>query len=149
LITYKQLESLVKNTLSEYKEDYNTHNPEDTIDFNLTMTKYWFDPKKMPPTGMKEDSKEYHEYMAIPKQMIHYTRLVKTYVDRDEMLLIFTTSRRELDFKKKAADIKYSMIRETTKMLIIGGLEYAELVDRIQTEEKAQVNGKTELVEEK
>jgi hypothetical protein len=130
----KEIEALIKNTLSSYRSDYNSMNPENQVDFSLTLTDHLIEEFE----GMAEVAKQY-----IGQEM-YYLRLAKIYMPNkrfSEKRVIFVAYRPKAEFKNKESANK-SMLMECLKSMVIGGLEYSEalkqLDDKKNQEEKEE-----------
>ena len=139
----KEIEALIKNTLVQYKRDFNAiQEYEDTgveIDFNITFTKHLMKEDSVP--GYDPEDKKFAEVKALIGEDLFYMRISKNVTVEDkpeEKRVIYTGYRPLRDFKKKD-EAKRSLLLECLKSLMLGGLEYSELVYLQQKEHEDEV----------
>ncbi len=134
---YKELEAIIKGTLSRYREDYNRINPNEKVDFSITLTRHSYDPIK--DKNLKGDAKD--KALKTGAMDVYYLRLWKGFEGNGTEVVIFAAYRPVDDFKKKA-DAYKSLFRECIDNLIIGGIEYAEAL-RMMNDKKQQEGQKS------
>jgi hypothetical protein len=137
----KELESLLKNTLKSYKDDYNQINPEEKVDFSVTFTLHKFNAKEN-IEGYDPKDVKYKQVKELDGQDLYYFRISKTLLKSEEKRVIFTTYRPAKTFKKEAA--QRAMYLEAIRNLMIGGLEYSEAIYRMNRAEEGQKENQTE-----
>jgi hypothetical protein len=145
----REIEALIKNTLSQYAQDYNTINHEDEegnptgekkIDFNITFSNHVMDPNQI--EGYDPNDPKFATVKAYQGKTLSYMRIVKVLFDDEgtqEKRVIYTGYRPVDDFKDKES-LKRSLMMEALKSLMIGGLEYSEAIHRIN-QEKLEKDG--------
>ena len=143
----RELESLLKNVLSDYKEEHNAfvadvnekgEGPErKMIDFALTFTNHKFEFPMEEQLKMVDDQEKLTQMKALVGKEVHYMRVVKNILlgmkDGVDKRIIFTAYRWRKDFKQ-VVDLKKSMLMECIKIMMIGGLEYSEAIYENQKE---------------
>lgn len=137
----KELESLIKNTLKSYVLDYNKINPEDKLDFNLSFTTHKFDVSEI--DGYDLEDPKFSNVAHLDGETLYYLRIAKVLLDKSEKRVIFTAYRPAKSMKKDVAH--KSMLLESVRQLMIGGLEYSEAIyqmneKRIEEEEESEEN---------
>ena len=130
-MTDKQLEAILLNILAAYREDYNEVNKgKEEIDLDMTISKMLFDPSKMNPKGKRK----YIEQYGDESRELYYLRLYKESKSGNGRVL-FAGYRPVEDFKK-ASDARLSLIKEALAHLVIGGIEYAEMLSMMGERQK-------------
>jgi len=137
----KELESLLKNTLKSYEDDYNNINPGTEVAFNVTFTLHKFVAKEN-IDGYDPADEKFAEVKRLDGKDLYYFRISKTILADNEKRVIFTAYRPAKSFKKTEA--QRSMYMEAIKNLMIGGLEYSEAIYRMNRQEEAQKESQTE-----
>lgn len=147
----KEIEALIKNTLSQYAQDFNTLNHEDEdgnltgdkkIDFNVTFSRHVMDPDQI--EGYDPEDPKFEAVTKYSGRALIYLRIVKIFLlgdDTDEKRVIYTGYRPVDEFKDKES-MKKSLLMEALKNLLIGGLEYSEAIYRMN-EQKEQEEHET------
>jgi hypothetical protein len=125
----KQLESLIKECLSSYRNDFNRINPNDPVDFHLEIVPQTFDPSKVNREGLGEEALA--KIDAMPVQENYYIRLSKIFEKRTEQRVIFAAYRPEKEFKTIELASK-SLYRECLDHLIVAGIEYVEALQQME-----------------
>lgn len=131
-MTDKQLQSMLLNILSNYRDDYNRINTQMEIDFDMTISKMTFDPAAMNQKGKKEYVKLYGDQ---PREL-YYLRLYKE-LKGQKGRVIFAGYRPVEDFKSKS-EARLSLLKEAISHLVIGGIEYAEMLSMMGEKQIAQ-----------
>lgn len=125
---YKTLEALVSSLIKTYEEGFNSFNDEYEIRFNLTMTQHRVD-----VGGINK----WVEYLRLEKM----TR-PKGGTDNDwEHMLVYNQAYKFHDTKERLnpdTPWKYDLYMDLLSRLISAGLEYSELLKRMQTMTKNQ-----------
>jgi hypothetical protein len=137
----KELESLLKNTLKSYEDDYNRINPKTEVAFNVTFTLHKFNAKENIEDYDPDDEK-FAEVKRLDGKDLYYFRISKTILADSEKRVIFTSYRPAKSLKKGEA--QRSMYMEAIKNLLIGGLEYSEAIYRMNRSEEGQKENQTE-----
>jgi hypothetical protein len=130
----RELEGLIKNTLSQYKTDYNTIEDskeiEDKgrkIDFNVTFSRHVMDTSEIP--GYDPNDPRFAAAKKYDGKPLMYLRVVKTILGVNELAnekrVIYTGYRPSEEFNDKES-IKRSLLMECLKNLMLAGIEYSE-----------------------
>lgn len=119
---YETLEKLISSAIEAYKTGFNTHNPEYEVDFFTTLTNH-------------------HVEVQNVKAWVAYLRMERAIrpkggTDDDwERLLIYNQAYKFKDIRERTepnAPWKYDLYYDLLQRLIHGGIEYAELLKRMQ-----------------
>lgn len=125
---YQLLEDLIKDALDGYKEGFEEHNTEYTVDFQTTLTTH-----KIDLQGLSA----WVAYLRLEKIL----KPVGATDEEGEHLLIYNQAYKFKNIAERTdpnAPWKYDLYADLLRRLVHGGIEYAELLRRMQDIQKGK-----------